>query len=283
MTSALPHYFVGTYTKVIISNYATLNQILFHRTTTIKDQLINESQSQQENKAEGMPLVLSNQQLDDALNGPFSSFFKSFLNVFSLIAYLQQQIVQLNDEVFASKNENANNSYHIARDKLKKISINDIEMFEQKVNSFMTKSNDEWSDLVNESSQLLIEGFGRLNMKLTDTDLQELYNLYTASELVNRLNDMKVDCSAQEKSTENHLQNYFTLKCKLTLYSYLGREQQQIDNKHIEKSLTSFSELLASLTKKEKEISKRTQKELQDITIPFQFIIKKTKSTSAGD
>ena len=208
MTSALPHYFVGTYTKVIISNYATLNQILFHRTTTIKDQLINESQSQQENKAEGMPLVLSNQQLDDALNGPFSSFFKSFLNVFSLIAYLQQQIVQLNDEVFASKNENANNSYHIARDKLKKISINDIEMFEQKVNSFMTKSNDEWSDLVNESSQLLIEGFGRLNMKLTDTDLQELYNLYTASELVNRLNDMKVDCSAQEKSTENPKKHY---------------------------------------------------------------------------
>ena len=96
MSISIPHFSIGTYSRVLISVHGTLNSIINQRITTIRQQL------QQDNTTDNIqPKLLQPHQLNCALYGPFANFFNQFLTGYSTIVNLQQQIIQRNESIFS--------------------------------------------------------------------------------------------------------------------------------------------------------------------------------------
>jgi len=267
MTTSLPRYFISTYARVIVTNWPTLNRILFFRTSTIKDQLKQDNATDTPQP----PKLLTNERFNDALNGPFSRYLKSFLSAFSVIAHINQQTVQHNDGAFKLPAETTLNNYQLDKNVVKKISNNECEKIAEEISKLMIEADDTWSDYINEQCSILMEALRGLHIELTDTDQQDFLNIYTISELIDRLTDMNIETDINESTQPFDFKEYFKLKCKLAIYSHTSRQHQTPNAKSIHKTIEALEPQLNTISSQEKETVSRYQNKIDDIIKPIAF------------
>ena len=267
MANSLPHFNIGTYTQIIIANYHKLHNVIRDRTTTVTDKINTNSEITNDPTVK----VLTDKQLDDALNGPMAEFFKAYFNEYSLVAFLQQRIVQLNDEIFSPLPDTGSRYYECSRAQMKKITVTEIEMIEKKINSHLLEFDDKWSDLINQSFQGVIAGFESIGINLNEDDVNEITNPYTISELVDRLTQVNEE---YEHNTEEPFKNYFRHKCKLAAHNAISRQQEALDDKKMKNILKSLNPALQRIESEKEALMKEQLNSLQDITKPFSFAIR---------
>ena len=77
MLTITPH-FISTYAKSLVADWSVIHNFIKEDTIWIKDRLHSNSAS-----------ILTTKQINDALNGPFQTFFRTHLKAYALISKIE--------------------------------------------------------------------------------------------------------------------------------------------------------------------------------------------------
>ena len=91
----LKNHFTGTYAKNLLADWSVISDFIRQKTTWVKDTVRGET--------EFHPLkfpTLNDQQINDALNGPFQHFFKAHLRAHAQISKVEAALSITKEDLF---------------------------------------------------------------------------------------------------------------------------------------------------------------------------------------
>ncbi len=260
----LQNHFISTYTKSLLSDWSVPATLLLEETARLKD-IIHSEESKPD------PLLASQfneQQINDALNGPFQHFFKAHLHAYATIAKVDSALTISKEEFFKESEHLADTIYGLSTSFLGKIELSTLKQLREKCDALTRQHHTDWKTHIQNWRESLIAEFKKNNLLLSDAEIQDFAVNETVTELHNRFLDLKLGLPKLNK-TAFDFQQYFTLKSALTIQSALARMQQLHTEKEIDAQLKNLHSIFKSISKTEKELTETQKKVLTELVVPI--------------
>lgn len=218
---------VTTSAKVFLNDWVALRDIINEHVTLIK-----EAANADAALANPATALFSDQQMDDALNGPYQAFIKQKLSAYAKIARVRLKLTVDQDEnLRAEKHPEQDNP---ALDALiENISTNDLDNMQSELDELTKAHHAMWQSQLSEWKNHLAHDIQQKNVLLSDLEMKELEDQEPASELLNRLIDLKIELPKKINRANNY-KHYYTLKTKLAVFNALSRQHKPHTNADIE-------------------------------------------------
>lgn len=259
----LPNHFTGTYAKNILADWKIISDYIRQQTAWIRDTI------QAEHEIHPLiPSLLTDLQINDALNGPFQTFFKMHLQTYATITKMDTALTIAKEDFFKDSEHINEKVFEVSQkslDKLEFSTLKDLrnQLDEKTKEHFLQWESHvrNWGDLI---TKLLLTEFKKNNFKLSDIELQDVSVNQPMSELNDRFIHLQLEFPKLSKSHFD-FQQYFTLKAMLAIQSALNRMQQSSTAQDIEQHLKTIHPAFKTIHKAEKELAQTQEKILQDL------------------
>ena len=130
----------------------------------------------------------------------------------------------------------------------------------------MIEADQYWSDFIDQYCKIMMHALHEIDIELTDSDTSEYLNLYTISELVERLNHMDIEAALFNSGSHCSFREYFALKSKLAIYSHTTRQHQSISNQDLDNTIERLKPQLDEIETQENEAILLYQSKIEEIT-----------------
>ena len=260
----LQNHFVSTYTKSLLSDWPVPAGMLREETARMKD-IIQSAESTPD------PLLASQineQQINDALNGPFQHFFRAHLHAYATIAKVESALTIMKEAFFKEDEHTVNTIFGLSLIFLGKIELSTLKQLREKCDALTRQHHADWKTHIQNWRESLIAEFKKNNLLLSDSEIQDFTINETVTELHDRFLDLKLELPKLNK-TAFDFQQYFTLKSALTIQSALARMQQLHTEKEIHAQLKNLHSTFKSISKAEKELTETQKKALTELVAPI--------------
>ncbi len=254
----LQQHFIGTYTKNLFADFSIIAAYIQQKTVWVKDTL----QPKDEN-ALGFHL-LSNQQINDALNGPFQIFFKPHLHVYTKIATIETALTVSKEDIYKESETEIDKVFNVSQDFLGKMEFSTLSQMRTKLDTLVKEHYALWESTVQNWTATVLQELKKNNVMLTEMEIQEFSINQPASELDDRLIHLKIT-PAKSKLPYLDFQQYFTIKATLAIHSALNRLQLPNSEKDIEAHLKNCQATLKEISKGEKGLAQTQQSPLDQL------------------
>lgn len=255
----LSNHFTGTYAKNILSDWKIISDYIRQQTVWVKDTI----QAKHEIH-ELIPSLLTDLQLNDALNGPLQSFFKIHLKTYAAITKMNTALTIAKEDFFKDSEHINEKVFEVPQKSLDKLEFSTLKDLRNQLDEKIKEHFSQWKSHIKSWDELLLAEFAKNNFKLTDMEMQD----FTINQPVSELNDRFIHLQLElPKLSKAHFdfQQYFTLKAMLAIQSALNRTQQSSTTHHIEQHLKTIHSALKTINKAEKELTQTQEKILQDL------------------
>lgn len=261
----LPTHFTGTYAKNAMADWSVLFNSILEKTTWVKDTL----QSQHEMNALKSPM-LSDQQINDAFNGPLQPFFKAHLQTYAHIAKIETALTITNDDFFKESEHTMDKIFGIPASLLAKTDFSSLKDLRKQCDTMTIEHYAQWQSHIQTWTDALLQAFKKNSMTLSDLEIQEFSINQPISEIEDRFIHLKLTAPNLKKSGCD-FQEYFTLISTLVIQSALSRSQQPNTDRDIAQVLKSFHPTLKIINKAEKELMQTQEKTLVQLIAGIKF------------
>lgn len=252
----LPQHFTGTYTKNILIDWSPLSNYMLEKTTWVRDTI----QSATDTQSIKSP-TLSDQQINDALNGPMQLFFKQHLRAYATISKVETALTISSDDLFKDSEHPIDSFFGVPESLLAKIDFSSLKELRKQCDTLTKEHYEQWQSNIQTWTNILLQDFKKNNLTLSDLEIQEFSINQPISEIEDRFIHLKL-ASPDLKKTGCDFQEYFTLKSTLVIQSALSRSQLPNTDRDIQNILKSPQHTLKLINKAEKELSKTQEKTL---------------------
>lgn len=243
----LSHHFTGTYAKNALADWTVIADIIQKKTRWIKETIQSHQTSLSVSPA------LSDQQMDDAFNGPFQSFFKLHLTAYANIAKMNTALTLVKEDYFKETEHLNEKVFAIPGALLEKTEFSTLKKIRDELDAATKLHDTQWETEIKNWITWLLDFLQKNNIQLSDLELQEFSMNQPLSELHDRFIDLKLNLPKLSKSDFN-FQQYFTVKIMLAIQSALNRTQQPHTEKDIEQQLKLLGPILKKIDKTEKAL-----------------------------
>lgn len=262
----LQNHFISTYTKSLLSDWSVPAGILQEETARMKD-IIQLGESKPD------PLLasqLNDQQINDALNGPFQHFFKAHLHAYATIGKIESALTISKEEFFKEGEHTTDTIFGLSTSFLDKIELSTLKQLREKCDALTRQHHADWKTHIQQWRESLIAVFKKNNLLLSNPEIQDFAINETVTELHDRFLDLKLGLPKLNKTAFDFNQ-YFTLKSVLVIQSALARMQQLHTEKEIDAQLKNLQSIFKSISKTEKELIEAQKKVLAELVEPIKM------------
>ncbi|OGT42199.1 MAG: hypothetical protein A3F13_02060 [Gammaproteobacteria bacterium RIFCSPHIGHO2_12_FULL_40_19] len=255
----LSNHFTGTYAKNLLADWTVLTQLIRQQTAWVKDTI------NVKNEMGAISPLLTDQQMNDALNGPFQQFFKPHLQAYAAIAKIETALTISKEESFKESEHNIPNPLGIPDTFLAKMEFSTLKELHNKLVALTQEHHTAWESEIQNWTKSLLQELKKNNLTLSDLELQDFTINQPISELNDRFLNLKIAFPKLSK-TDFDFAQYYTLKAMLAIHSALSRSQMPNTEAAIEKIVKTLHPTLKSIHKTEKVISQAQEKALKELT-----------------
>lgn len=256
----LKNHFTGTYAKNLLVDWPVLTQFIRQQTTWVKD-TINVKNDANTHAF----LLLTDQQINDALNGPFQQFFIPYLRAHAAIAKIETAFTIKKEDFFKESEQSITNPLNVSDAFLAKIELSTLKDLRNKLTALTKEHFAQWESAIETWTKSLSQDLKKNNVTLSDLELQEFMINQPISELNDRFLNLKITLPKLSKSNFD-FEQYFTLKTTLAIHSALSRSQMPNTESAIEKIFKALHSTLKSIHQTEKELSQTQETALKELT-----------------
>lgn len=260
----LQTHFVSTYSQSLLTDWKVLTGIMQEESTHQKDIIQSETVAPD-------PLLafqINEQQINDALNGPFQRFFKDHLHAYATIAFVESASTIKKEEFFKESESVSNTIFGLSPAFLEKIELSTLKQLREKCDALTKQHHADLKTHIQSWCESLTTEFKKNNLLLSDSEVQDFATNETISELRNRFLDLKLEMPKLSK-TAFDFQQYFILKSALAIQSALSRMQQPHTEKEINLQLAPLLFLFKSINTAEKALAEAQKKEMTELVAPI--------------
>lgn len=259
----LQNPFISTYSRALLSDWNVIRDMMIMESKRIKDVMQADTETD--------PLFetqINNQQINDALNGPFQHFFKAHLRVYATITKIESALTIKKEDLFKESEHLSDSIFGLSVNFLEKIELSTLKQLREQCNALTIQHHADWKKHIQNWGETLLAEFKKNNLGLSDIERQDFMTNQTISELNDRFVDLTVSPPTLSKYPVDFNQ-YFILKGALTIQSALARMQQSHTEKEIDMQLKKMSSVFKTIGKIEKGLLEGQKKALTELVKPL--------------
>lgn len=261
-----PH-FISTYSKNLLIQWTPISDLIRKLTAWIKETIQEKDQDQFTSS------LLSDRQINDALNGPFQAFFKSHLATYVAIAKVETALIFSKEDFFKESEHELDMTFGVPEKLLTSMEISTLKNLRDQLDDITQNHYLAWETHIQAWIETLLDNFIKNDVQLSDLEIQDLLTNQPVSELHDRFINLKLTIPKLSKDHFN-FQQYFTLKTTLAIQSTLGRTQQRGIQNDVEEVLKSFQATFKAIHASEKELLLSQQKVLDQLVLSIKGLCK---------
>lgn len=239
----LQNHFYNTYAKMLLSHWTVLADYLYQNTLWVKDTLQEKKES----------ALLSDQQINDALNGPLQVFFKSFLSAYAKVAKLESAITLSKEDFFKEAESESDKTLGLSAQLIERTESGALKELRNKLNDLTTNYYTQWDAHIKNCAELLLADFKKMELTLSEIETHDFVTRHPVSELHAMYVDLKVPAPKLPK-TDFDFSQYFTAKTVLIIHSALNRMQQPHTEQDITQKIKTLKSTFTTIETAEKEL-----------------------------
>ena len=207
---------LSTDAKVFINNWQAIRKIITEHTTLVK-------KSQNETEQRTSSSVFSDQQITDALTGPYQQFIKRTLSAYAKLTFLRLQLTIHQDD--SLKSPHHRDTEVIPSKILEKQTLSDLDKIQSQLDVLTQEHHQQWQEKIKTWNKQLTATLTKLEIPLNDIEVKELQDKEPLSELLDRFTELNIELPKLGKSDFNY-EKYLRLKTELAIRSSLSRRHQ---------------------------------------------------------
>lgn len=255
-------YFIGTYAKIILSDWPMLAELVSVHTQLIKHAPEQEKEVQQFN-------LLSERQITDAIKGPYQAFFKQKMIAYAAISRLQLELTVEKEEVFKEK-RTPPETKELPKKLVEKFSFSDLDNIRSELDQLTSEHDQQWKEYIQQWQGKILSRINEIGITLTEIEIKEFKDQEPISELYDRFVNLHIELPKTKKNAMN-FQKYFTYKIYLIIHSALSRQHRPHQQEDIKKILKLLKSDLDAIRKEEKQILADQKQATDKLIEPIAF------------
>lgn len=246
----MARHFINTYSKNLLFNWKVIAQIMKEETWWIKDRLNPQANA-----------LLTQQQIDDALNGPLQLFFKTQLEAYGKITKIDTALSVTKEDSFKEFEGDVEKTFDLTKPFLDKTESDALQTLRNKLNALTKEQYAAWQTKMKDwatqilshlNTDVLKKQLHQENM-FTDTETNEFLSNQPLSEINHQFVEFHISMP-KLRANESDCQQYFILKITIAVHSALSRLQQPHSEKEIQGVLKSLKMILNGIAEEEKTL-----------------------------
>lgn len=254
----LEHHFTGTYAKRFLTEWPVLSDIMHEETRWQKDRL------------QGNALIeLTEKQIDDALNGPFQTFFKLHLHAYAAIAKVDVALNFSKEETLKDLDNATEIDFGVSKLLINKTDSSTLRELREKLDQLIKEHYAQWQESIRHWIEALQSHINQ-QCALSDLEVGEFSINQPISELNERFIELNISTPAFSKFDGN-FQQYFILKATLVIHSALSRMHQPHSEKKINDIVKKLANTLKKMHYEENLLVDSQQKKVKSLLIAIQW------------
>lgn len=263
---SLDNHFIGTYAKNFLADWVVIRDLMHECTRWVRETV--EIQEAQDTPVLGREL-LSDQKINDALNGPFQAFFKLHLNGYATIAKLETAMTLAKEDFIKDAEELPENEITLGLPNylIERSDFSTLKEVRNQLNTLVKEHFSVWQTQNTQWQAMLIAELKVQDLSLTDLELQDFSVNQPVSELQDRFTNLNVTLPKLPKSAFDFSQ-YWTLKITLAIHSILSRTHLPNTDKEIEERLKILRSVFKKIHETEKGLLEPQQAALAKLLAP---------------
>lgn len=259
---SIESHFVGTYAKNLLADWSAISSLMIDRGQWVKETLEANEPSQPE-KA-----LLTDQKIDDALNGPYQQFFKTHLAAYAKISKLETAITLAKEDYFKEAEDASDLSLGLPSFLIERNDFSTLKNLKDQLNTAVKDHYKQWQEKEEEWKALIIAELKVVDLPFADVELQDLTINQPVSELNDRFINLKVVLPKLPKGPFD-FQQYWMLKVVLATHSTLGRLHLPNNEKEIDEKLKLLRQAFKKIQDAEKALIDTQKEALKKLLAPI--------------
>ena len=257
--------FLDTYARVMLSDWQTLMKFIQEHTKRLQQQLQSDPRQTNLN-------ILSEQQIQEIMHGPYHHFVQQQIHAFALLNFANYSLKVDEDEAFkAAKMPQEITKKTIPAKMLQAISQQDIDRIRTELERHFYEAEEQWETLRQESISNLNAQFLKNNLALSEDEKQTLAADEPISELLERFTERQL-ILPKHKSKQYTFADYYFLKCIIVVHSALSRQQLPHTKKEIDTQLKTFKTCFNQIKLAEQTCIENQKTKLSEIMAVISFV-----------
>lgn len=267
--------FLGTQTRILLTEWKALAKVIVAHSMAAKDKPITSFADLENFDIENLenltlattdeiPHILSEKQINTALQGPFGAAIKQKMAAYAIIARLRLELHLNKEEIFKGKRLTLPPEQQIPEKKLLKLSFSQIDETQTNLDQITEQHDQEWQNFLQRWNEQLLAFLNKSTMPLTEREIKEFKDEDIATELLPRFSDVGLTLP-KKNYAHMSFSDYLQLKAQLTVQSSLSRRHLSHTNNDIEQVLKNFSEQLTTMQNQEQQLLERQQAAIDSV------------------
>lgn len=263
-------HFIGTDARVILSQWQALAELIAKHSQRVKERLESDEPLENELEDAAAFTLLNQQEVEDALSGPFSNFFKCKMTAYSKITRVRLELAIKENELFKDKRQPPVEAKPIPEKILKNTSLDALSKLQSSLDKQTKEHDQQWEELLMQANELVLKGFDSMGISLSILEISEFQTEEPMSELMSRIIEQRIDLP---KYDADHVmfKDYFTFKAYVIIQSALAREHKPHTTADIKREFKALKPVINDIAKQEKELAKNQTQATQELIAAIDF------------
>ncbi len=237
-----------TTAKVLINEWGAIREVIEEISTLLKDKQSEDSDT----FVEAPVNLLTDQRVNDSIDGPYQTFIKKTLSAYSAINNVRMQVTFTQNENLNIKNVAPAES-DLPKEVLKNFNAAMLDKLQHELDTLTRENFKAWQEMIYNWQQNISLGLTMADVALSELEIKELNDLEPLSELEARFADMKLDMPKIAK-TGLDFKQYLTMKANLCIHSSLSRQHKEHKPTDISSTLKKIKDTFKQIAQEEKEL-----------------------------
>lgn len=261
--------FLGTQARILITEWQIVAKLVAAHSITSKEKAITKIEDLESFDIENLenitfstqdelPNILTEKQLQIALQGPYGSFLKEKITAFAKITRLRLEVHLSKDELFKDKRIVISEEEKISPKKISKLNFEKLDQAQQELSILTETHHQEWQEFIEDWTNQLLNFLYKSQLSLTEREMDELKSEDIANELLPRF--IEVGVKLPKKYLNMSFYDYLYLKSLLVIQSALSRQHLSHDDNELQQKLKGFKNSFAQMVKQEQQLLEEQKK-----------------------
>ncbi len=250
--------FISTYQKVLLSDWPAIAKLIFKHSALLKDG------GYREEDFESSPTnVLSERQISDATNGPYSAFFHDKIAAFAKFGRIRMGVHIDNQDSIKDHLSHINKADELTSRQLEHFPPEEITRLQDAFDELVTDHAQQWEGQLFFWQMSITGALRESGLEITEMESDEFSAPEPISELLARYDAVNV--TPAKVAYPLNFADYFRLKAYLTILSALSRQHLPNDEKSIDGHMKALKKALSDISKAEAQLRKQQQSEIDEL------------------
>ncbi|HYF98172.1 MAG TPA: hypothetical protein VD770_04255 [Coxiellaceae bacterium] len=245
---------LSTFAKLALSDWKALAKLIAYYSTPIHKEPVEDENLK--------PLVLTDAQLQEALQGPFSSFLKQKMREYASIGKVKAKNIITQQEFFKRDNppDTTPDENGLTAEIASHVSIPTLNSLLDQMHQLTHEHNQQWIEANTYWKNGLAQYFEQSSMNLSEIEKQDFMTDVSATELLNQFSELKIEAPKTKQGCTT-FGAYLKLKSALAVYSSLSRRLQSHTENDVNQFLKPLLNYFSDVEKYEQQMlsNQRTQ------------------------